>query len=200
MRKLGNTHYYDFIHYFLSIVVGRRSYLKVCHIEKLSDYATKSDEALALLLFENSYDRWNDMYRQGNTKSSDVAPKYTNGGVSDRSKGRSRKYGGWSLEGLDRFDALYQMVSENRISKRADKFEEEYRAYRLDKLLEAQENKKGKNKNHGEIIEHRQKMVNNDLWSDDENNDKEASDDDSEASNVEECEYDDLPNHKRASV
>ena len=93
MRQEENTDYEDFIEYFLSVVVGRRQYDKVKHTDFVSQYASKSDEALALLLLENSFDRWNDMYKNTTTKKSEVPPKFTNGGVSKGSEGQSKKYG-----------------------------------------------------------------------------------------------------------
>ena len=39
-----------------------------------------SNEALALLLYKNNYDRWTDMGKNDNYKFSAVRPKYTSGG------------------------------------------------------------------------------------------------------------------------
>ncbi len=63
--------------------------------ERIEDMilCTVSDEAFALLLLENSYDRWCDLYfnnkgallqrrgKKGRDVESDVAPKYTRGGI-----------------------------------------------------------------------------------------------------------------------
>jgi hypothetical protein len=197
IREKDSWQYFDFIDYFFSIVVGRRHYLKISHNKKLLQYATKSNEALVLLLFENSYNCWNDMYTQGTTKTSKIPPKYTNGGVSDGSKGRSRKYGGWSVEGLDRFDQLYRMVTVNRNNHYAEQFEADFMEYRLKDVLAKKEKKKGKAKSTDTAIEHRKTSVNNDLWSDDEANEDEEQDDASETS---ESVFSNLRLHQRASV
>ena len=132
----------DFVEYFLSVVVGKRHYLKVSHLQKVSEYATKSDEALALLLLENSFDRWSDMAKKDIQKDSTVPPKYTNGGISNGASGRSRKFGGWSLDGLDRYDELYKLVAKNRASEHADDVEEAFKVYRYADYLEQEQQKK----------------------------------------------------------
>jgi hypothetical protein len=160
--------YFDFIDNFVSVVVGKRKFQKVCHVEKLSKFMTISDEALTLLLVENSYDRWIDMAKTKNTKVSNIPPKYTNGGISSiDSQGSSRKYGGWSIEGLKRFDQLYAMVQADRISKHFDAFEEEFRCWQLKNKSEQNENKK---RNSSTLLpgDQRNFSVRNDLWDDNE--------------------------------
>ena len=72
-----------------------------------------SDEAFALLLIENSYERWIDMWENNNKKTSDVPAKYTNAGVSNKD-GRTRKYCGWSRPGVTRFNELNLAVGRSR--------------------------------------------------------------------------------------
>ena len=89
---------------------------------------TVSDEAFALLLMENSFDRWLDLYRQGfgNAKQqqhrrskdrgfhSNVSPLYTSGGIKYESTEGAQSFKGWSDEGRLRFNALFDYVKQDR--------------------------------------------------------------------------------------
>lgn len=86
---------------------------------------TISDEAFALLLVENSYDRWTDIYkktggipkqRRGDRTrqcDSDIAPQYTHGGIRYLLH-QSTKSKGWTTTGIERYNALFQMVQKDR--------------------------------------------------------------------------------------
>src|SRR5690242_3921349 len=80
MRTKNNFVYYDFINYFIPPVIGKMEYKKKSCVNVLSKYATVSDEAFAILCFENNIDTWIDMGVCGDTKTSKVPRKYTNGG------------------------------------------------------------------------------------------------------------------------
>ena len=136
--------YYDFIDHFLSLVVGKRYYNQVKHVQKVSDYASTSDEALALLIVENNYARWVDMAKNNNTRTSRIMPKFTNGGVSDGDVASSRQYQGWSDEGLSRFNELFQAVSEDRATECGKQFEVDYMRHCLEGYLANQKKKKRK--------------------------------------------------------
>jgi hypothetical protein len=131
---------------------------------------TPSDEALGLVMLENSYDRWMDIYRASrhNLKSdyktyregkrqskvwlSDVAPRYTRGGVvlgkkardnlEKRDKENARKnneneivYKGWTDEGVRRYNTLYDFVEEDirRFPHFVPDFVNEVRAVQVDR-------------------------------------------------------------------
>ena len=105
--------YGQFCGTFLRCVVGD-SVWRGNHLHKpLGDFVTPSDEAFALLLIENSYERWIDMWENDNKKTSDVPAKYTNAGVSNKD-GRTRKYCGWSKPGVTRFNELNLAVGRSR--------------------------------------------------------------------------------------
>ena len=86
---------------------------------------TVSDEAFALLLLENSYDRWTDLYnktgeiplqrrgRQPRTCVSNVAPKYTQGGIMYTTNFEKNKKG-WSNDGIQRYNELFRFVQDDR--------------------------------------------------------------------------------------
>ena len=95
---------------------------------------TVSDEACLLLLLENNYDRWIDVYKNklaGTTTmdtgltegirkrkrkwESDVTPKYTEGGIA-YSTNRKMTHKGWKEEGILRYNALCFMVKSDRLA------------------------------------------------------------------------------------
>jgi len=88
---------------------------------------TISDEAFALLLLENSFDRWLDIFRKNKGEVtqqrglkvrkvvSDVAPIYTKGGIKyDTPSAEHAAVKGWSDAGRSRFNKLYELVKQDR--------------------------------------------------------------------------------------
>jgi hypothetical protein len=92
---------------------------------------TVSDEAFALLLLENSFDCWQDIYRlwkgevtpKGGQKrrefESDVPTRYTKGGIVYDKTVKNNDPKGWSPEGIKRYNKLYATVKEDRKSNKA---------------------------------------------------------------------------------
>ena len=160
MRAKNNFIYYDFISYFVSAVIGRMDYRKKSCSMLLSNYATVSDEAFALLSLENNFETWMDMGHTGNTKNSTVPCKYTNGGKSECKNARSQHNKGWSDEGLCRFNDLFDLVEKNREAPHAKQFEEDFR-----KWCEAKAS--GKQKKMEKIFTEAVQVF-HELWSDDE--------------------------------
>jgi hypothetical protein len=89
--------------------------------------STVSDEAFALLLLENSYDRWFDLYtsnpegvmQQRGIKQrhfqSDVPTLYTRGGIKyNKYQSKEGEKKGWSDGGIIRFNELFEMVKRDR--------------------------------------------------------------------------------------
>ena len=72
--------YDDFFNLFVANVVGKKHFENVCWRKKLSNFVTVSDKAIALLVYENNYERWTDMGKKANYNFSTVQPKYTSGG------------------------------------------------------------------------------------------------------------------------
>ena len=128
--------YSDFFKYFLP-AVGRKSFWKhlVANSQCDSDLATVSNEAFALIVMENHWERWLDIYKKSNgdfhglkTKrrnkdktekhqcATNILPKYTRGGIVFRSKRKNADDGGkgWSAKGIERFNELFDMVIEDR--------------------------------------------------------------------------------------
>ncbi|KAI2492752.1 hypothetical protein MHU86_21795 [Fragilaria crotonensis] len=122
---------------FLECVSGKRhwggkKYLELVSKAKDKDgggrnnVVTKSDEAFALLIFENYVDKW-ILQVQGT-----VPVNAANAGGKPRMKGKYTgkssghcKYGGWSPEGIVRFNELKKLVEEDRVCPQAETMEKE---------------------------------------------------------------------------
>ena len=124
----------EFVQRFVKLIVGVSIFHnRIKDSRRSPDHLyTVTDEAFALLLLENSYDCWLDLFRKsGNRKPptkrkrdsndaaitiSDVRPKYTEGGISysydtDSTSNRGR---GWSEAGRICFNALVDLVIKSR--------------------------------------------------------------------------------------
>jgi hypothetical protein len=87
---------------------------------------TVSDEAFALLLLENSFDRWLDLHTQvrklpkqhrGSKDKgfqSKIPPRYTSGGIKYETTDPKQSYKGWSDRGRRRFNELFDHVKQDR--------------------------------------------------------------------------------------
>ena len=161
MRSEGNIMYYDFISYSVSAVIGKMNYKKKSCSIVLLKYATVSDEAIALLILENNYETWMDMALTGNTKTSKVLQKETNGGKSQGKVATSQHNRGWSDEGLCQFNELFDLVQKNRETPFAKEYEENFRKWCEAKA--AGNKRKKVEKLYVEAVQ-----VRHELWSDDE--------------------------------
>ena len=79
-RRTDMNMYADFFTLFVAPVVGKKKFEHQCYVQKLSEFVSVSNEALALLLYDNNYDRWLDMGKNKDWTMSSVRPKYTTGG------------------------------------------------------------------------------------------------------------------------
>ena len=129
LRKDTRGLYFGFIEYFVSSVVGKNHY-KFNRCDKLlSEFTTVSDEALAILIFENNIVTWKDMASKNITKNSDVIREYTNGGSSKGEVVSSRRYQGWSSTGIKCFNILFDLVKADHNSLHAKSFEESFQFF-----------------------------------------------------------------------
>jgi hypothetical protein len=128
---------------FLECVCGRRNWGKQKHYELISKatekggrgkIVTRSDEAFALLMFDNYIDKWTNPIavtdqdaagtnEQGKRKQPRQRGKYT------AKKSGHCKYGGWSREGTKQFNQFYKLVQEDRTCPQADAMEKELMAF-----------------------------------------------------------------------
>jgi len=119
---------------FLSRVVGMSIWRKNCAKLPISEMATVSDEAFTLLLLENYWEGWStknlDEYKSevtiDETTNQKKKRKATWGKFTSGAWG-SRRFGGWSKEGLVQFNQLYSQVEEDRKKDNAAEVEEQYR-------------------------------------------------------------------------
>jgi len=120
---------------FVPCVVGRRLYKKRLRIFPKKDSAlfTASDEAFMLLLLENSWSRWLDIYHNAPDDStssrtgclqprkwkfvSDEPTLYTTGGIRYMHGKESRSTNGWTSEGIKRYNELFRMVKRDRAER-----------------------------------------------------------------------------------
>ena len=99
--------------------MGKKTYWKqtIQNASNDQDMTTKSNEAFALLLLENQWDRWLDIItlndgkmtsRRGQKRAmseSKVMPKYTRGGITYAGGNREDGQKGWCKEGILQFNA-----------------------------------------------------------------------------------------------
>ena len=116
-------------------VVGRRLYKKRLRIfpKKDSDMFTASDEAFMLLLLENSWRRWLDIYHNAPDETtssrtgclqprkwkfvSDEPTLYTTGGIRYLHGKEGRSTNGWTSEGIKRYNELFRLVKQDRAER-----------------------------------------------------------------------------------
>jgi hypothetical protein len=122
------------VEHLLGHVIGKRDWdIKKC-FRTVSEYVSISDEAYTLLLCENVYEKWIKIKpTQAGTVRNIVRGKYT-----DQENGASNeKFKGWTAEGIQRYNQLYQNVKQNRLEKWAKDVEK-------DALRDFQERCKGR--------------------------------------------------------
>lgn len=120
LRKLPggevNQSYIFFCQHFLKCVVGIQKFAKQWNKQyDITDIATPSDEAMTLLLLENSDMKWTREAEKGEKLPS----KYTRTGYNKQLKGFTRRNQGWIKEGIVRFNALLAMVKQDRLENGA---------------------------------------------------------------------------------
>ena len=110
--------------------IGRKTFWREQVLAATDDkgVATRSNDAFALLVLENHWERWLDIFciskgmvtstrgQKRCVSESKILPKYTRGGISFVDDSVKAKEGtkGWSNKGILRFNELYKMVSKDR--------------------------------------------------------------------------------------
>jgi hypothetical protein len=115
----------------LECVVGKAAWSKKKYQSRISEaeYAnttekivTVSDEAFALILYENYIDKWITRYHNpiaDGERGKKILGRYTRSSVG------YTEYGGWSEEGVIRFNELCQTIVEDRSSRNAKEAEDQ---------------------------------------------------------------------------
>ena len=138
--------FFWFMGEFMECICGVRAWKSVKQsmlVSEAKDAAgckivTKSDEAFGLLLIENYLEKWKKRPVAG-TEEEEVDGSETpspsasgrkrmvrreTGKYTTKRKGNTCKFGGWSAEGMTRFNDLYNMVKADRVSETAKEMEE----------------------------------------------------------------------------
>ena len=112
-------HYAWFADEVLSFIVGRKVYKERCKTELMMQWATVSDEALGLVLLENSWQYWNAQFiimrRQKDGEEYEPEdgnfpmPRYS---ISHNSNGKAKHQ--WTEAGMKKYGYYYQEVKQNR--------------------------------------------------------------------------------------
>ena len=133
LRRRPEAYIVFFMHFIKCITRKSTFERKLSTAKTYDDICTVSDEAFALLVLENSWDRWSDLYKQdfnsllpmrGRRPKSQVVShiptKYTKGGYRystlnhSAQSTRVKTHKGWSIEGINRYNALYGQVMADR--------------------------------------------------------------------------------------
>ena len=128
----GRSNFESYAVFYTTFIptIGRKTFWReqVLSAKDDKDVATRSNEAFALLVLENHWERWLDIFclNKGMVTStrgqkrcvseSNILPKYTRGGISFKDEKMKVKEGvkGWSSKGILRFNELYKFVSKDR--------------------------------------------------------------------------------------
>ena len=147
-RRQTFESYCVFASHFIAPVVGKQRYDNLCWQTTFSSYVSKSDEAFALLIFENNYDCWTSMAESNDWGTSVVKPAFTNGGNSiqtPKTASNTRKHNSnalvsavpsftssssrfqdWSAHGIKKFSKLFVLVEKEQMSSFGSQFEDNY--------------------------------------------------------------------------
>jgi hypothetical protein len=120
--------YHMFTKEFVRIVVGKKVWKNNAFCLNLSEYCAASSEAFCLLVVEDSYAQWSDMVGSGDhgdKHNSASAPFYTNAGKSNQKNGVAKPFQGWTAEGYQRLEVIYNMVKADWAKDTRSGFKEE---------------------------------------------------------------------------
>jgi hypothetical protein len=130
---------------FVRRVVGKKIWKNNAFRLNLSEYCAASSEAFCLLVVENNYAQWSDMMGSGDhgdRHNSACAPLYTNAGKSNRKNGAATPFQGWTAEGYQRFDVIYNMVKDDRAKDTRSGFKEELKRMVMEEYSKKRQAKK----------------------------------------------------------
>lgn len=151
LRKTSNNQlneaYVYFCEKFLKHVVGVNRFNREFRNNRngIMGCATVTDEALALLQLENSEIRWSTEFSKSESgievnQNELPQPLYTSGGQNKNDqKGFTKRHGGWTRDGIIRFNVLCTNVEEDR-EKNGKWFDDVLRARTRECEEEADEN------------------------------------------------------------
>ena len=129
--------YVDFVNYYVGAVIGLRHFEKQKCRKLYREYVSVSDEAFAILTLENNWERWMEMARQDDWTTAAVPTKWTvtrdrtasaakkaQNRESETGNPQARRYRGWSAQGINRYNQLFDQIEAERETSRATTFED----------------------------------------------------------------------------
>jgi hypothetical protein len=137
--------YHMFTKEFVRIVVGKKVWKNNAFCLNLSEYCAASSKAFCLLVAENNYAQWSDMVGlgdHGDKHNSASAPLYTNAGKSNQKNGAAKPFQGWTAEGYQRFDVIYNMVKADQAKDTRSGFKEELKRMVMEEYSKKRQAKK----------------------------------------------------------
>jgi hypothetical protein len=153
MRK-NQEEYVEFADIMIRAVHGKSRYGDTSKTTSFNTLISKSQEAFTLLLYENGYKNWVWASRNdpgstsdastdeggGNTSADSNCPPY---GYTSRTKEDIEfRNGGWSMEGMLKYNELYKKVAADRACDRGA-FEKVYMAHRMSQGKARRKRKRG---------------------------------------------------------
>jgi hypothetical protein len=120
--------FYKFCDWFLPCVAGKQQWKKSIMSTRISEFLTRSDEAIVLTILDNCWERWHSIAKYPKDTSRWMQTKYTNDG---RGKGAGRNQG-WNVEGMKQFNCFMKKVKQDREGKESHCHEEQYREHCID--------------------------------------------------------------------
>ena len=116
-RNANMENFKNFVEKLLCVVSGKKLFKKEKGSKTVSKICTISDEAFLLVALENSYKAWKAEFDE----EDDIPKKvYTDQPAS------SQKYGGWSVEGIQRYNTYMELVRDEREQPERQEVEKEY--------------------------------------------------------------------------
>ena len=173
MKEKGKLPFFYFCNHILECVAGKKKWKAERHKVLITNScATVSDEAFALLLMVNSWEKFEYLSDESNKAGVDKEAPST---MFTEKKGRNRKLQGWSLEGIDKYNKLCDHVKKDCESKEGKLFELEFRQYQVEAMklrglaiAEEEGNDSDEEGNENEPAAKRQRKAFNHLEDDDE--------------------------------
>ena len=138
--RTDHIQYYEFADKMIRAVHGKSRYGIKANKTMLGDIVRPCQEAFTLLLYRNGYENWMYMRNHDNFFSSDASAA-GNGDFSDdiedgcpqykytaRAIELTNRNGGWSFEGMRKYEQLYLRVNEDRLANQAE-FDQVYKEH-----------------------------------------------------------------------
>jgi hypothetical protein len=132
LTKISETPYFYFCNTILECVAGKKAWKIQKKQKKISkSCVTVSDEAFALLLLINSWNKFEFIADHPQCEARGELPStlYT------EKKGRNKKMRGWSQEGINNFNHLCECVVKDRQSESGKRFETSFLKYHTNEQL-----------------------------------------------------------------